>query len=624
PQRVATGLAFSNPIDPYVYGALRGHCEVDADAYRAAHPEEFTPEAIAADDRELRPVQFEFLVGAGLPSWIRVTTPHDASVEEVASTLYGDPAASYRLTAAPPLFGLPAADVPVYTRPGSLSATAVLVHGATGTRVIDREERRIGLLPRHAAAWHEALRRSGRDPAELARAGGPVEELGSPLAQGLADELALRASARVLPTPGATRELILDRMAFISSQLERMEEPAGELVHPRHVARTAFLIGRGGRRQVPYVAPESYALRQRIAAARARVNRRLEDLAAGGAGDVRLWDGQTRGQLEIVGAAGNGLAMAARQARGWAGSPGIYELVVDIADAYVAAAEISDLYEPARARLDSAERKSILFPVTATELVLSALRAALDEARTSELTSVEIDTASSRMVDHMDRTEQELRRRLARLRPRMLHDPERAGAELQEILEEVQALQTGVTLAVDLDTIDRVWQALHDTSSVLGEFRALWGGGNELLRNGQRAALALGNEWHEILLEWRFGDRDEARRMLAEPDRRRRWRRWLSDMRSTIEDHQAIDQLITFTAMVGIAVISGGSAGYVGGLAGAAWGSGVGLAVEIGTEALVFTSMSYPLNTRDPSLGDFATHLGTNLLCLGGGRLLAL
>jgi len=111
PPMLTSGIAFSYPIDPFVYTALRQTINLDAPAYRAAHPEEFTAEAAAADQRPLRRVQFQFLVGEGLPSWIRVTSPYDATTEEVANTLYGDPTAASQLTAAPPMFGLPARDV---------------------------------------------------------------------------------------------------------------------------------------------------------------------------------------------------------------------------------------------------------------------------------------------------------------------------------------------------------------------------------------------------------------------------------------------------------------------------------------------------------------------------------
>ena len=65
---------------------------------------------------------FDFQMASGAWNWIRVTSPKDASVEEVAKTLYGDETRAYLLTPAPPLFGFPDVDtrsrcIGIATRP---------------------------------------------------------------------------------------------------------------------------------------------------------------------------------------------------------------------------------------------------------------------------------------------------------------------------------------------------------------------------------------------------------------------------------------------------------------------------------------------------------------------------
>jgi hypothetical protein len=622
----AAGVAFGHPIDPYVYGALRARTRVNAPAYRAAHPDEFTADAIARESRPLRPVRYQSLASRGLPSWIRVTEPADATVEEVAQTLYGETTAAYRLTAAPPMFGLPRADIvaadfrnslwpagpPSSTEPAEWQPRLAFAEGLRLVSALDDAHvstSSAGTLSPEL----ELLTGAGADPA-------------------MVDAIALRAAARIMPTPGASRELIRERMAYIANQLAAMLPNARALARPPNApSLTITFTGRGFQSQ-PYVAPESIAMANRLTAARTRVVDRLLRLSVGPASDALDWDGHSRGQLEIVTACSNGLVNAQVLAAQYQGWPVIHQLIVEIADAYVGAAEVSDLYPSARARLDAAERRSILFPVTAMELLLASLRAALDEARTSEMTDVTVNPGQLYGVNDMDREEAGLRTRLANLRGLLLSDPRAAAIELRAVLDAINSLQTGVSLALNLDTCDRVWQALHSSTSVMGEFRALWGGGNAILRRGQDASNRLSREWFDIMLEWRYGDRARARERLRVKAQGAEWRGWVSDMAAAIRDHQTIDRLMTFAAMVGIAVLSFGIGAYVEAAAGAAWGVTAGVtsvasvgatAVGVLAEATVFTGLSYPLTTNNPTLGGLGESFVTNLAFIGGGRALA-
>lgn len=624
---VAAGVAFGHPIDPYVYTALRASTRVNAPAYRAAHPDEFTAEAEARENRPLRPVRYQSLAGQGLPSWIRVTEPADATVEEVAATLYGESTAAYRLTAAPPMFGLPRTDIAAADFRNSLWPS----RAASSTEPSEWQPR---------LAFAEGLRLvSALDDAHVSTSSAgtvsPELELltGAAADPAMVDAIALRAAARIMPTPGASRDLIRERMAYIANQLAAMLPSARALARPPDApALTITFTGRGYRSE-PYVAPASIAMANRVTAARTRVLDRMMRLNLGPASDALDWDGHSRGQLEIVTACGNGLANAQVLAAQYQGWPVIHQLIVEIADAYVGAAEISDLYPSARARLDAAERRSILFPVTAMELLLASLRAALDEARTSEITSfTPLDRGELYGVNAMDREEAGLRTRLANLRGLLLSDPRAAAIELRAVLDAINSLQTGVTLALNLDTCDRVWQALHSSTSFMGEIRSLWGGGNTILRNGQHAATRLGGEWFKIMLEWRYGDRAKAREQLRVKAQGEEWRGWVRDMAAAIRDHQSIDRLMTFAAMVGIAVLSFGIGAYVEAAAGAAWGVTAGVtsvasvgasAVGVLAEATVFTGLSYPLTTNNPTLGGLGEAFVTNLAFIGGGRALA-
>lgn len=616
------GTSFSHPIDPYVYTALRATTRVNAAAYRAAHPEEFTAEAEAREQRALRPVRYQSLASQGLPSWIRVTEPADATVEEVALTLYGETTAAYRLTAAPPMFGLPRADIAEV----DLSLTSWRT-GAT-TTPSEWEPR---LLFEQGLTLNGALRDA--HVSGDAAASPALELLTSPVVDpALRDAIALRTAARIMPTPGANRELVLERMAMIANHLAAMLPDARALARPPDAPTISLIFDGSNLRTEAYQAPESIAIANRLIASRNRVTERMIRLAAGTPTDAIEWDGHSRGQLEIVTACANGLANAQVLAAQYQGWPVIHQLVVEVAEGYVAAAEMSDLYGAARARLDAVERRSILFPVTAMELLLASLRAALDEARTSEVTAITIDPSGLYGVDDMDDEEAALRTRLANLRGLLLSDPRAAAIELRVVLDAINALQTGVTLALNLDTCDRVWQALHSSTSIMGQFRSLWGGGNAILRRGQDAANQLNSEWFDIMMIWRFGDRAEARRQLRRKAESEEWRNWVRDMSAAISDHQTNDRIMTFAAMVGIAVLSFGIGAYVEAAAGAAWGvtAGVTSWASVGAatagvvaEATVFTGLSYPLTTNDPSWGGLGEAFATNLAFIGGGRILA-
>lgn len=632
PQRITQGLSFTHPLDPLVFTALIDHADVDTTAYRAAHPDEFTAEARAADERPLRPVQLRFLASEGMPSWIRVTSPVDATVEEVANELFGEPTAAYKLTAVPPLFGLPPAEIPqarLFDRAGPLVGTAAHSEAEDSTL---RWEYLLAMQGALAAAHVDAdALRAGRGP--------ELELLTHPPAAGgaqLVDDLARRAAARIMPTPGADKALVVDRLALIYNALSAMRRPAGELVRPPTAADITLIYDERTRRvwTEPYVAAETRDILGRLDAARGRIYQRHQRLTAADEATAVTWDPQTHGQLEIVTTAAAGIQTAAALAAGYRGWPDIYELIRGIADAYVTAAEISDLYGPARARLDQAERRSVMFPITAMELWLARLRAAFDEARTGEITVRPDTAAEARQIAEMDRQEQALRDRLARVRGQILTDPRAAQTALRRILADLRHLQTGASLALNLDTVDRVWQTLYDRISALGELRGLFGGeGNEPLTREMHVALRIRSEWDAILRVWRRGDRDEARRQLEDKARPGgEWARWLNRVAEVIRDHQTYDQITLFAAMVGIAILSAGIGAYVEVAVGAAWGVGAGAGAwaSVGAagagvlaEASVFTALSYPLTARDPSLGDFASQLGLNLAFIGGGRLLA-
>ncbi|GAA1998275.1 DUF4157 domain-containing protein [Microbacterium pumilum] len=604
------GGSFRHPLDQPVYLSLRTTVDVEAALWRAEHPEEFTPEAIERDAAQLREVSLEYLGGQGLPSWVRAT-PADATAEEVAFALYGLPEAATRLTPAAPLWGLPAEDIPLAAIP---EAPSLPIPG-----VIPKERDTVPLR----ATVHSAMFQANR--------GSPTETqlLDTPFA----DTAAIGAASKIRPTPGANDLLILERLSAMVDLLDDIADVAGELMRPPSASRVAYVIGTTGLTTVPWDPPETVAMRARAEHIRARVARRRESLVGVG-GIVALWDGQTAGQLDIMLKVTQGLHTAAAIARRFAGWPAVYKLIQDVATGYIEAAEVSDLYDLGRARLAAAERRSVLFPVTAMELWLAQIRAILDEARKSEVAAVDPgDPGLTRDVYRMDAIDADLRSRLAAVRTQLIQDPAQAETELMAIFGSLQSLQTGASVALNLDTVDRVWQALYDSLSIWGALRGAFPGkhGNEIVEDALAETLVVQGEWEEILGVWRSGEHDRARTLL-DKKAKGTWLTWVHKMQSTVEDQQAWDRLMTFAALVGIAVLSGGIGAYVEAAAGTAWGVGTAAgtvwaelgAAGVGTlaEATVFTGLSYPMTARSPSVGEFGEQFATNFLFIGGARVL--
>jgi hypothetical protein len=98
----ADDLVPSHPLDRYTSRAL-------CDAGVLERIMMFGPPRPSRDGgvhNQRRKVTGAWKAGA-LANWFRVETPADATAEEVAAHVLGDPALAYRLTCSPPLFGVP-------------------------------------------------------------------------------------------------------------------------------------------------------------------------------------------------------------------------------------------------------------------------------------------------------------------------------------------------------------------------------------------------------------------------------------------------------------------------------------------------------------------------------------
>jgi hypothetical protein len=551
----------SHPLDTYVIGALPGKLDLDIKGYRAAYPEVARRRDLPSG---LRPVTFEFQMKAGAWNWVRVTVPFDATTEEVAKTLYGTETKAYLLTPAPPLFGYP-----------------------------DINE----LLPVHQRKYDQEGVKPGVDPTEI-----PIMQEETPahqvLAGPLADEAALLQAQRIKAAPTADPAAVIDRMRTVVRTIDNIRKG----IHNLKTGQITWGID----------------------PVRERVDKRSTRLAHAGAAEVLVWDAQSRGQLDIVSSAESGLLMAKQQQDTFQTWESVTSVIANIAGSYLRAVESSDLVETGRWWINYANEQSQLFPVTMMDLLLAELRHRTDLFR-KEKTGVTSTEVHEFVYDikALDERESKLRRDLIKVRDLVLQHPEQAKAALKPLFEEIQDLQVEVTIFVNMDQCDRAWKALYESLSFTGEIRSIWGGGNTIIRDAMHDASRLNTEWADIYFEYKYGDKKLAKDKLKQKQDSPEWRGYMQRVRQAISDQATYDKWMTFALMVGIALLTGGIGFYVETAAGAAWGAAAGWAIGTVTEAAVFTTLSYAIVAKDPSVGGFFEDFGKNLLTFGALKIIS-
>jgi hypothetical protein len=556
----------SHPIDTYVIGALPGKVEVNFKEYRKTFPEAAAKREIRSG---LRPVTFDFQMASGAWNWIRVESPVDATPEEVAKTLYGTETKAYLLTAAPPLFGY-----------DEINA----------------------LLPVHQKKYNEEGLKAKTDPtpAPWMYDPTPAQQV---LAGPLADEAALLQARKIKPAPTTDPASVLDRMRAIVRTIDRMR------LEVTHVGIPGGLGSEG------------------LQPVRDRVDQRSAKLAAATEGEVREWDAQSRGQLEVVNAAESGVLMAGQQQKVFEAWPSVKNVVSYVSYAYTRAAENSDLYDTGRYWLNIAEDQLRLLPVTLMDFLLAELRSAIQEASPEKM-GIETEESHRRRYDigGMEKREQKLREALVKVRDVVLQHPEQAKAALEPLFKEISDLQIEITLVTNMDECDRAWRALYDSLSFTGEIRAIWGGGNAIISDALDSALAMNQEWRAIYSDYKSGDektKEDAKKRLKEKAASEKWTGYMQSIREILQDQAKYDKWTTFALLVGIAIVTGGVGAYVEAAAGAAWGATAGFLTATVAEAATFTTLSYAVVAKDPSVKGFFEDFGKNLLTFGALRVVS-
>ena len=563
----AAEVRASAPIDPYVIRALARQLTVDFSRYRQVHAGERQVHPIKHVDKVTLDIQWR----RQAVNWGRAT-PADATAEDVAAELYGSETFAYLVTPAAPLFGFRTDADSI----GHLNPT----YREQLLRIQGHPDYHGSHVPAH-----------GRpdDPANQV-IGGPLgDEVAKTQAQGQG----------IKPTPNITKAGIVQRMRAIAGEFAWLQQSA-----------------------------KPWGQEALLDAAKHKVDQRSHDLAS--ASDPAAgadWDAQSQVQLEVVQTAHNAVLVAAEQEKAFQTFPSARWLIGNLVRDYVEAAAVSDLGATARAKLAAAEQRSRTFPADLMEALLETLRPVIQSAK---INKTRLDGHDGEQNDArygagaMATKELELRLGLAKVRDLLMVHPEKAKPELDRLLHEVTTLATEVTLVANMDSCDAAWAALDKSLSKVGT-AVSWVSsdhGNAPLKRNMAAVATMRQQWREIYDSWKTAktpaEKKAAEDTLSLKAKSKEWTGLFEALRHDIADHETYDKWVTFGAMVGIAIITGGIGVYVEAAAGAAWGTAAGFAASTAVEAATFTTLSQTLVQKDPSLATFFNEFEHNVLMFGG------
>ena len=553
PEKTApTGMRAAHPIDSIVALALCGGSELpalipDFAAYRKDYP----AEAKVTARTQPKPIKsFSWQHDKSAANWIRVNDPADATVEDVASEMYGNEEMAYKITPAAPLFGLEP----------------------------------MGLKPDYYKALHA---HGGGTSPELKPGGGP-QTLPQQLLNGpLADEAALAQAKGYKPgpsDPAAMRQQfdqIVQHFTLLQGELGKIGEEDGQLA----------------------------AAKQRVEQRKQRITGSNPGEASAWSGQAReQLDILTRSVEGVQKAKQMSEAMKDEPA----GKAETQILHAKIARLYSRAASISDMVETARPMIEQARRQTQTFVVDWLDEVFRYLRGAIINSRKNKRTGGAPDPALQ--VPQLDAREEEIRLELQKLRDELLKNPEAVKGKIEAVHKKLREMSVEVALIRNIDACDEAWVNLKGGKSTMGWIRSLvpiGDHGNDRLQALQNQANKFEADWKKILDDYRAGNKQKAIDALDAASKSEAWTSFFNSVSREIRDQAEYDRLMIFGAMVGIAILSGGIGAIAEAAVGA--GTILGFVVGLTAEVTVFTALSYAITEKDHSVAGFFGEWKKNL-----------
>jgi hypothetical protein len=527
-------LVPAHPMDRLIIHALSQGGLVTVDYARMAR--EKVDVDLRYEAREPRTVVFEFQAPQGAWFWLRVTTPVDATREEVASALYGDPAQAWRLVDAAPLFGFSRIDLLLPAHREQLKSLSA-----------DPNTPQSPLDPGAKAAVGRGADPSHVDPlAELAT--GP-----------LAEAAAMNQAAKLKPPAESTRATVLEDMRISFEVLDAMI-PNAKRFHDRgELAQARDLVA---------------AKRAALLAA--------EDV------EVARWGAQAAEQKRILAGASAGLAEAVAQLDRMMSGDNLrhahqlaeYVLspLLELGEGYIRAGAVSFFVGSGAVALAEADERSRTFAVELMEGILRALQRNLAAISHSGATR-----EAAYGVSKLREREEQLRHRLALAREQILRNPENIGDTIEKIYADVADLQAEVGIATNLDAIDSAEQVLEDSQSwasdIVFQEYAIRDNYLQLVRSWRAL-------WRDVYDSWQKGDREGAKekfRVLATSPRYKQMFEQVTEYADTAAKLNLVARLVM---LVAITALTMGIGTWASAFAATAWG-GAAAAGELTTGAVV-------------------------------------
>jgi hypothetical protein len=581
PQPYSGEIAPSHPIDYLTINALcqPGTVNVDFDRIAKDKPTFDDPYRFGSP----RHIGFNFLGAQGAWFWLRVEEPYrDASLEEVAYELYGDPAQAFRMVDAAPMFGF------------------------TGVTHIRSEHQ-------------QRLKEKSEDPnvAQSALYPGAKEQVGrgneplnaDPLAElmkgPLADEAALNQAGKLKTPKDANREKVLENMRLSFEVLDAMIPNAKKFHNDGRLAEAAT----------------------HLQAKRAAL------LKADDA-EVMRWAAQAADQKRILAGASAGLAQAVAQLdqilkgnnamHGHALPEYLKEPLLEVASAYITAAVQSFFVGSGATALAAADERSRLFGVEMMEGILQSVMHNIEAAEQDKTGTKPGGNEAEFGISKLRAREQALRQRLSEAREAIMRNPDQVDTLLKKIYEEVADLQVETAMVANLDALDTATKALLDSESFLTD---AWFQFNALEREIILGLVAVWrSRWSAVYTAWKSGEHEKARERFRELISDPGFKQLFELVNEYVKDAATRNLIARIFTLIVIAAVTWGVGVFVEGVAAGAWGAVAaggeltGAAATAGfvgatvAEAATFTTLNALLLEPNPTwksvLGEFAWNLG--------------
>jgi hypothetical protein len=560
PRPTSADIIASHPIDHATIAGLCARAQFNYQGYRTAHPDARGARGV------LRRIRFCWEPPRKGTFWIRVTSPADPSVEEVAHALFGSS-----------------------TKSGEIAVAAAPLFGFTGANK---------LLPHHQWAL-EAM-------------GANVDELGDPLLEAqegpLADQIAKNQAAG-LPTTVLTKGdalRLIDENSAVVSKIAGFGARFGMGKNPTVRAPTALLDRLKKRRQAIAGGDDAHARSwgPQIEA--------QQGILVG----VSTGFGLLVGHLDEM---TKKVTDATIKLGGFSLPPYVRDAMNRVAMRYADAMLASDTPGNGQLQLDLANEAARELPIVYLEGALAGVQRALDDARKSKRPSSGHDHG----VAEMSAREESLRRRLATAKAVARSDPEAAAKLLAALANEITDLASETEMVANMDQIDAAWSALD---AAAGSFWASMGTvvqARVLKEEGDRYHA----RWNKAYDFWKKGDeasraqaKKEVEALRADPGLRAYFGKVQALLKGASREQLAGKLLTLFVITVVTAgvgeILAAGAFGL--GLGTSATALSTGGAVLVGGgEAIVFTALSQALLDDKHDAGHIAYEFVANWVMAG-------